>query len=104
MKSLLSTLSICAVLAAPATAEINDEALEACSKIGEMASVVMQARQMNFPMSKVMTSVGGDKLLESMVVAAYRQSNYLSAEMQQESIDSFRNSQEGFCFESYLSK
>jgi hypothetical protein len=76
--------------------------IEFCTGIGNMAGAIMEARQMEIPMSEVMTvfssSTESDQFYREVVIKAYEQPAYSSPEIQQRAVSGFRNAWEVECF------
>ena len=101
MKALLFTL---AVFGTPSLGqEVTVDTL--CASFGEVAEVTMLARQMEIPLSEVLSNIeeGGDPsgLLRKIILDAYSKPAYSIPENQQEAAAQFRNHWELQCFTTY---
>lgn len=101
MKALLFTL---AVFGTPSLGkEVTLDML--CASLGEVAEVTMQARQMEVPVSKVLSNIpkdgDPDGFLRKVILDAYSKPAYSIPENQQEAISQFRNHWELQCFTAY---
>ena len=101
MKALLFTL---AVFGTPSLGqEITVDTL--CASFGDVAEVVMQARQMEIPLSEILANIeeGGDPngLIRKVILDAYAKPAYSIPENQQEAAAQFRNHWELQCFTIY---
>ena len=101
MKALLFTL---AVFGTPSLGqEVTVDTL--CASFGDVAEVTMKARQMEIPLSEVLSKIdeGEDPrgLLRKIVLDAYSKPAYSMLENQQKAISQFRNHWELQCFTVY---
>lgn len=84
------TLALFALLAAPATAQdLTPD--EMCAMLGTYAEAVMSARQSGTPLAAILETVSGEPVLRGLVMVAYDQPRFSTAEYQQEAIDVFRD-------------
>lgn len=84
------TLALLALLAAPATAqEMTHD--EMCATFATYAEVVMKARQGGVSLGEVLDTIDGEPVLRGLVMLAYDQPRFSTAEYQQEAIDVFRD-------------
>ena len=78
--------------------------MELCKVLGESAETTMKARQVGVAMSAALSSIPseltgeGRRLLENIVVEAYKIPRFSSAEMQFKTIQDYRNRIELACF------
>ena len=77
-----------------------------CKTVGKLARVVMQARQDETPMSKViegLVPVGGtyEQMMRDMILEAYGKAGYGSYEYQSLAVDEFGNAWELRCHKAY---
>lgn len=68
------------LLAIGTNAHADDSWKAKCADISKTARVVMEARQASVPMDKIMDAVGGNPGMETMIIQAYEQPRYGSAE------------------------
>lgn len=67
---------------------------ELCGSFGELAEVVMSARQSGVPMAILINSVADNAyrdVFEKMVIAAYNMPRYSTEGMQKRSVEDFRD-------------
>jgi len=78
--------------------------MEICKTLGESAEVTMKARQVGVAMSQALASIpanlngDGRRLLENIVVEAYKVPRFSTAEMQYRATQDYRNRIELACF------
>ncbi|MEM9967584.1 MAG: hypothetical protein AAF755_05730 [Pseudomonadota bacterium] len=94
---------LCIALFIPMTAPFAS-AQEAgiCEQAGNIAEVIMMARQEGVPLSQVVKiakeSFNEEKAVVDMAVLAYEQPRYSSAAVKQQTIQDFRNNVELACY------
>lgn len=92
-------LIILASLAAPqAHADAPPSAQQICTDIGNIAAIVMTARQKGMPMSQVMGFMSGTELGRAIVMDAYDQPQMTTDEYRGRMIMRFRNEAEAACY------
>ena len=95
MKYLLTTVLL---LTSTVTAQANKEL---CTAISDNASLIMELRQSNAPLSDVLEVVDGITLLEELVMEAYKEPRYSSDEYQSNAIADFGNLAMLNCLQSF---
>lgn len=92
MKKMILTLGLIIAICGPAYSE------DFCETLGEAAESIMEARQNEAPMGKILkimtNGLGpqtGADLMNNMVIAAYEHPAYYSKDMQRKSIARFKN-------------
>ena len=85
MKYLLTTAVI---LLSTVTAQANKEL---CTAVSGAASLIMELRQSNAPLSSVLEVVGDVAILEELVIEAYKKPRYSSKAYQNSAIADFSN-------------
>lgn len=71
-----------------------------CAKIGDIASIIMENRQIGVSMSEQMSAIDGVSLLEGMVIDAYRAPRMSMPENRMKMVEDFRAEFELMCYES----
>ena len=100
MKQIIAA-TVLAVASFTAQAQLT---YEACKSLGDTARAVMQSRQVGVPLSTTLGNIPADapptvrQLLQTIVMQAYEEPRYQSAEMQVRATQDFRNRLEGTCF------
>lgn len=87
MKYLLTTAVI---LLTTATAQA-DKVNELCTAVSKNASMIMELRQSNAPLSGVLEAVKGVDILETLAMEAYKKPRYSSEEYKTGAIADFGN-------------
>ena len=90
-KLLVATL----LLSSTASANVGSS----CKMVHEYAKLVMEARQLEMPITKLMKIANGDKVAESLIKAAYNEPGYRVKENQTREIDRFANEAYLVCLE-----
>ena len=96
MKYLLITTAV--LLATTVTAQANKEV---CTAVSETASLIMELRQSNAPLSAILEVVRDVAILEELVMEAYKKPRYSSDEYQNNAIADFGNLAMLTCLQSY---
>ena len=91
---------IAALSAAPVAAQAQTVS-ETCEKVGELAGLIMTARQNGAAISKVMAAMDADSF-EKLVINAYEQPRYSGQEYKKRAVEDFRNEVETACFKEFL--
>lgn len=95
MKKILCTLAVVVSLTTPVHATDNWQA--SCKSASRLSRMIMQLRQDGKDLSGVMDTISktGDsdsqKMATDLVMEAYKEPRYQTAEMQQKSVDDFAN-------------
>lgn len=87
MKKLLTALTL---LSLSFTATAEDEKMT-CKQVSELAGVIMTARQTGVPMVEVFEKADGFKVIEDVIILAYKTPKFSVKENQQEQINEFKN-------------
>lgn len=96
MKKILFALLVSLSLAAGA----QNATAQRCAKLGELASSVMEARQGGVPFTKMIELAEGNKLVEAIVVEAFKIPRYSSEPYQRKAISDFVEKVEVTCYSS----
>lgn len=91
-----TTIFALALWAATSAASAKDSV--GCELIGDLAEVIMEARQAGVPVSGVLKKVAGSAPQEKMVMLAWAVPMYQSEEYQQRAVQEFRERWELPCF------
>jgi len=100
MKYLLTTAVI---LLTTATAQA-DKVNELCTTISKNASMIMELRQSNAPLSGVLEAVKGVDILETLAMEAYKKPRYSSDEYKTNAIADFGNLAMITCLQAFKEK
>ena len=95
MKYLLTTAVI---LLTTATAQANKEV---CTAVSNSASIIMELRQSNAPLSSVLEAVEGVAILETLTMEAYKEPRYSSDDYKNNAIADFGNLAMITCLQSF---
>jgi hypothetical protein len=87
MKSLLSTLVLCAFMT-PAVA--MSDANEECKMIGDIAESIMKARQAGVPISHAYEITAGNELATELARQAYEKTRWGTDELQLREVQDFK--------------
>ena len=94
MKRTLTALLLLGVLTSPAFAASED----LCSKIGDMAQVIMEGRQAGIPPSVIRNATRGNPLSTQMATEAFKVGRWHSEEFQRREVQDFRAVWEVRCY------
>ena len=90
------------IAAVASTTAVEPIPIEFCIGIGNTSQAIMEARQMEVPISEVMSIFpdqdANDQFYREVIIEAYEEPAYLSSEAQQRAISRFRNTWETECF------
>ena len=90
------------IAAVASTTAVEPTPIEFCMGIGNRAQAIMEARQMEVPISELMSIFpeqdANDQFYREVIIEAYEEPAYLSPEAQQRAVSGFRNTWETECF------
>lgn len=98
--AIVTALSVNSVQADNSYSKEDKDAV--CKSWGSLAAKIMELRQTEAPISRVLELVEGDdtsKLTREIVLKAYEQPSFLTKENQARATDTFRNEIELRCFQ-----
>ena len=95
MKNLLTTLALCAFMS-PAFAAADDRVT--CTTIGDIAQVIMEARQAGVAPSAIMEAMEGVPIAPFMIAAAFEVDRWHSEQFQIHEVQDFRADWETKCY------
>lgn len=98
MKRILLSATFLIAFCVNALADENVDAL--CASMGLSASIIMEARQRDVPMSTLLTAISSESPRRNVIMMAYQTPAYRTPEMQRQAIAAFRNRIELICYQS----
>ena len=102
MKKFIAATAIFFTLGFSAFAEEKETV--SCKDLSELAGQIMELRQAEVPMSKLMEAMGGEPTLEEIVVIAYSKPSFQGKEFIERQVAEYKNEVYRHCFKATRNK
>ena len=92
---ILTTIALCAFMSPAFAATVT---IAGCTRIGDIAQVIMEARQAGVAPSAILDAMEGEPVAPYMVVAAFKVDRWHSEQFQLHEVQDFRADWELKCY------